>query len=58
MISIDLRQVLQGCGGAGIGILVTVLISDVVPLRERGPWQGYVNLVNAVGMSIGAPIGL
>lgn len=50
-------RVVQATGGAGIGVLVTVLLSDIVPLRERGPWQGYINLINVVGSSTGAPIG-
>ncbi|MCJ1310149.1 hypothetical protein MMC25_003810 [Agyrium rufum] len=50
-------RVVQGCGGAGVGTLVTILISDVIPLRDRGPWQGYLNLINASGMALGAPIG-
>ena len=50
-------RVVQGCGGAGIATLITVLLSDVIPLEERAPWQGYLNLINAAGLSLGAPIG-
>ena len=50
-------RVVQGCGGAGVGTLVTVLLSDVIPLKDRAPWQGYFNLINAAGLGLGAPVG-
>ena len=50
-------RVVQGCGGAGIGTLITVLLSDLIPLKERAPWQGYLNIINTCGLSLGAPIG-
>lgn len=37
--------------------VVSVLLSDIVPLRKRGTWQGYMNLVYALGASMGAPLG-
>jgi MFS family permease len=37
--------------------VVSILLSDVVPLRERGTWQGYLNIVYATGASAGAPLG-
>lgn len=38
-------------------IVVTVLLSDLIPLRERGTYQGYLNLIGAVGSTSGGPIG-
>jgi predicted MFS family arabinose efflux permease len=32
-------------------------MSDIIPLRSRGTWQGIVNGVWALGMGIGAPLG-
>lgn len=32
--------------------VVTILFSDIVPLQERGVWQGYINIVYAAGVSI------
>ncbi|KAF9699135.1 hypothetical protein EKO04_003233 [Ascochyta lentis] len=46
-----------GIGGGGISVCTSVLLSDVVSLRDRGTWQGYVNVVYAVGASLGAPLG-
>jgi MFS family permease len=37
--------------------VTSILFSDIVPLRERGTWQGYLNIVYAAGASGGAPLG-
>jgi MFS family permease len=37
--------------------LVSILMSDIVPLRDRGVWQGYINIIFAAGTSAGAPLG-
>lgn len=37
--------------------MTSVLISDVVTLRERGKWQGYLNVFFTAGASAGGPIG-
>lgn len=39
-------------------IVVTVLLSDLIPLRERGTYQGYLNLIGAIGSTTGGPIGM
>ncbi len=39
-------------------VVVTVLLSDFIPLRERGTYQAYLNLVGAAGSTSGGPIGL
>ena len=37
--------------------VVSILLSDIVTLRERGTFQGYMNIVWAGGAGIGAPLG-
>lgn len=37
--------------------VVSILISDLVPLRDRGLWQGIINIIYATGSGIGAPLG-
>lgn len=46
-----------GIGGGGMNSVVSILLSDLVPLRERGVWQGYINILWAAGTSTGAPLG-
>ena len=37
--------------------MVVVLISDIVPLVERGIWQGITNLAYGLGAGVGATLG-
>ena len=50
-------RTIQGCGGGGIMSLSEILITDLVPLRERGKWFGYQSAVWAVGSVSGPVIG-
>ncbi|KAH9942963.1 MFS general substrate transporter [Amylocystis lapponica] len=57
MTSLIAARALAGIGGGGMGTVASIIMSDVVPLRKRGTWQGVGNLVYAAGSSIGAPLG-
>lgn len=46
-----------GVGGGGMTTIVSILLSDVVSLRDRGTWQGYINIIYAAGSAAGAPLG-
>ena len=46
-----------GIGGGGMNTVTSILFSDIVPLRERGTWQGYINIFYAFGAASGAPLG-
>ena len=37
--------------------VVSILLSDIVPLRDRGVWQGIINIIYATGSGVGAPLG-
>ena len=37
--------------------VVSILMSDIVPLRERGTWQGIINIIYSSGAGCGAPLG-
>ncbi|KAK2735654.1 hypothetical protein FQN55_002165 [Onygenales sp. PD_40] len=50
-------RVFQGIGGGGMTTVVSIIMSDIVPLRDRGVWQGVVNIVYATGSAAGAPLG-
>ncbi|KAI9376688.1 major facilitator superfamily-domain-containing protein [Aspergillus egyptiacus] len=50
-------RVFQGVGGGGMTTVVSILLSDIVPLRDRGVWQGVINIIFATGSGIGAPLG-
>ncbi|KAI1358301.1 MFS multidrug transporter [Xylaria arbuscula] len=57
IVQLCISRAVQGAGGGGTNAVVTILVTDLVSLRERGVWQGYINIVFAAGMSAGAPIG-
>lgn len=52
-----LARAIAGIGGGGMTTVVSILLSDVIPLKERGTWQGYINIIYASGAGIGAPLG-
>ncbi|PWY77911.1 MFS drug transporter [Aspergillus eucalypticola CBS 122712] len=46
-----------GIGGGGITSIAQMIVSDVVPLRERGKYQGILGAVIAIANGIGPVIG-
>lgn len=50
-------RALAGVGGGGLTVMTAVVTSDLVPLRRRGLFQGFVNIVYSAGASLGGPIG-
>lgn len=47
----------SGIGGGGMTTVVSIVVSDLVPLRSRGTWQGVLNIIFATGMAVGGPLG-
>lgn len=50
-------RVIAGIGGGGLTCISTFCTSDLIPLRKRGVWQGYGNLVFGLGMGTGGIFG-
>ncbi|KAF7308132.1 MFS domain-containing protein [Mycena chlorophos] len=50
-------RTVQGIGGGGILALSEILIADLVPLAERGIYQGFLAVIWSLASSIGPPIG-
>lgn len=57
MLQLCVARGIAGVGGGGMTAVVSILISDLVPLRDRGVWQGYINVIFVFGTSTGAPLG-
>ncbi|KAJ7745389.1 major facilitator superfamily domain-containing protein [Mycena olivaceomarginata] len=51
-------RVIQGTGGGGILTLTEIIIADLVPLAERGLYNGLVAIVWALASFSGPPISL
>lgn len=52
-----LGRAISGIGGAGMTALVSIIIVDMVPVRNVAAWRGFVNVAATVGRSLGGPIG-
>ncbi|KAH7014168.1 putative MFS multidrug transporter [Microdochium trichocladiopsis] len=50
-------RILQAVGGSGLGTVISILLTDLVPPEDRGVWQGLLNIMYLFGAGIGAPVG-
>ena len=57
MNQLILGRVVSGLGASGMTALVSILITDLVPLRDVAAWRSYVNIAATTGRSIGGPLG-
>ncbi|KAF8867335.1 MFS general substrate transporter [Acephala macrosclerotiorum] len=48
---------IAGLGGAGMTVIVAVVITDMVPVIEVAAWRSYVNVVATTGRMTGGPLG-
>ncbi|KAJ7581827.1 MFS general substrate transporter [Mycena floridula] len=49
MAVLIIGRALQGIGGGGLQALTSIILSDLVPLRERGLFQGITGLIWSLG---------
>ncbi|SPO01685.1 related to multidrug resistance protein [Cephalotrichum gorgonifer] len=57
MWHVILGRAISGGGGSALGIVGSLLIADLVPLRDIAAWQATLNLAATVGRSLGGPVG-
>ena len=50
-------RIISGLGSSGMTTLVSILIVDLVPLRDVATWRSWVNIAATTGRSIGGPLG-
>ncbi|ERF75699.1 hypothetical protein EPUS_01529 [Endocarpon pusillum Z07020] len=50
-------RAISGVGGAGMTALVSIIIADMVPVRDVAAWRSYVNVAATTGRALGGPVG-
>ncbi|KAL9090671.1 MAG: hypothetical protein Q9165_005159 [Trypethelium subeluteriae] len=50
-------RTIQGIGGAGINVMIEILVCDLCPLRERAKYLGIINIGFAIAIALGPLIG-
>lgn len=50
-------RAIQGAGGAGMVSMVSIIITDLVPMNEVAALRSYVNILQTVGRSAGGVLG-
>lgn len=57
MAAVIAFRTIQGAGGAGMVSMVSIIITDLVPMHEVASLRSYVNVLQTVGRSAGGVIG-
>ena len=57
VISLIIFRAFCGIGGGGLMSIAQIIVGDVVPLRERGKYQGILGAVVAVANGVGPVVG-
>ena len=52
-----LGRLVAGVGGGCVNTIATILVSDLIPLRQRGVWQGFSNVFWGLGNGLGGVFG-
>jgi len=50
-------RAVAGMGGGGIMTVASVAVTDLIPLKQRGLYQGMANIMFGLGAGIGGPLG-
>lgn len=50
-------RTVQGLGGGGINMLIELIVTDLVPLRERGQYMAVVLIAGTLGAAVGPFLG-
>ena len=56
-LSLLLGRSIQGVGGGGIIVLIEIIITDLVPLRLRGQYFGFIGSMLSIGSVTGPLLG-
>ncbi|CAI5759528.1 unnamed protein product [Candida verbasci] len=57
LVLLVVGRFITGCGGSGLTALGTITMSDMIPLRDRGFYQGLANVFFGIGSASGGIVG-
>lgn len=57
LILLVIGRFITGCGGLGLTSLGTMVMLDLIPLRDRGLYQGFGNVMFGLGAASGGIVG-
>lgn len=57
MESLIAARAVAGMGGGGVMTVASVAVTDLIPLKQRGLYQGMANILYGLGAGIGGPVG-
>ncbi|KIM91030.1 hypothetical protein PILCRDRAFT_160549 [Piloderma croceum F 1598] len=50
-------RAIAGMGGGGMMTVASITVTDLIPLKDRGLYQGLANILFGLGAGIGGPLG-
>lgn len=50
-------RAIAGMGGGGVMTVSSIAVTDLIPLQQRGMYQGVANVLYGVGAGLGGPVG-
>ncbi|KZT12978.1 vacuolar amino acid permease [Laetiporus sulphureus 93-53] len=57
MDALIIARAVAGMGGGGVMTVSSVAVTDLIPLRQRGLYQGMTNILFGLGAGLGGPLG-
>ncbi|PWY90955.1 MFS general substrate transporter, partial [Aspergillus heteromorphus CBS 117.55] len=57
LVQLTLARVIAGMGGAGMIVLVSIVLTDLMPPEDVAVYRSYENTIYITGRSLGAPLG-
>lgn len=50
-------RAIAGMGGGGVMTVASITVTDLIPLKQRGLYQGMANILYGLGAGLGGPLG-
>ncbi|KAH9951778.1 vacuolar amino acid permease [Amylocystis lapponica] len=57
MDTLIIARAIAGMGGGGVMTVSSIAVTDLIPLRQRGLYQGMTNILFGLGAGLGGPLG-